>query len=105
MAKESIGELTVKAKSIVPDDKDTPESEKTGITVNEPSDSKYDGKEHREVLTVTDTKTGKELVVEQITQSTYSSDLVNAGTVKVTVAGLVTTQDHSLRLIRLLSVL
>ena len=88
LAKESIGTLTVKAKSIVPDDKDTPESEKTGITVNEPSDSKYDGKEHREVLTVTDTKTGKELVAGTDYSVTYSSDLVNAGTVKVTVAGL-----------------
>ena len=88
LAKESIGKLTVKAKSIVPDDKDTPESEKTGITVSEPSDSKYDGKEHREVLTVTDTKTGKELVAGTDYSVTYSSDLVNAGTVKVTVAGL-----------------
>ena len=88
LAKESIGKLTVKAKSIVPDDKDTPESDKTGITVSEPSDSKYDGKEHKEVLTVTDTKTGKELVAGTDYSLTYSSDLVNAGTVKVTVAGL-----------------
>ena len=88
LAKESIGELTVKAKSIVPDDKDTPESEKTGITVNEPSDSKYDGKEHKEVLTVTDTKTGKELVAGTDYSVTYSSDLVNAGTVTMKVAGL-----------------
>ena len=88
LAKESIGELTVKAKSIIPDDKDTPESDKTGITVSEPSDSKYDGKEHKEVLTVTDTKTGKELVAGTDYSVTYSSDLVNAGTVKVTVAGL-----------------
>ena len=88
LAKESIGKLTVKAKSIVPDDKNTPESDKTGITVSEPSDSKYDGKEHKEVLTVTDTKTGKELVAGTDYSVTYSSDLVNAGTVKVTVAGL-----------------
>ena len=88
LAKESIGKLTVKAKPIVPDDKDTPESDKTGITVSEPSDSKYDGKEHKEVLTVTDTKTGKELVAGTDYSVTYSSDLVNAGTVKVTVAGL-----------------
>lgn len=86
--KDSIGTLTVKAKSIVPDDKDTPESEKTGITVNEPSDSKYDGKEHKEVLTVTDTKTGKELVAGTDYSVTYSSDLVNAGTVTIKVAGL-----------------
>ena len=88
LAKESIGKLTVKAKSIVPDDKDTPESDKTGITVSEPSDSKYDGKEHKEVLTVTDTKTGKELVAGTDYSVTYSSDLVNAGTVTIKVAGL-----------------
>ena len=86
--KESIGTLTVKAKSIVPDGPDTPDEKKTGITVSEPSDSKYDGKEHKEVLTVIDTKTGKELVAGTDYSVTYSSDLVNAGTVKVTVAGL-----------------
>ena len=88
LAKESIGKLTVKAKSIVPDGPDTPDEKKNGITVSEPSDSKYDGKVHREVLTVTDTKTGKELVAGTDYSVTYSSDLVNAGTVKVTVAGL-----------------
>ena len=88
LAKESIGKLTVKAKSIIPDGPDTPDEKKTGITVSEPSDSKYDGKEHKEVLTVTDTKTGKELVAGTDYSVTYSSDLVNAGTVKVTVAGL-----------------
>ena len=88
LAKESIGKLTVKAKSIVPDGPDTPDEKKTGITVSEPSDSKYDGKEHKEVLTVTDTKTGKELVAGTDYSVTYSSDLVNAGTVKVMVAGL-----------------
>ena len=67
LAKESIGELTVKAKSIVPDD-----SDKTGITVNEPSDS----------------KSGKELVAGTDYSVTYSSDLVNAGTVTIKVAGL-----------------
>ena len=88
LAKESIGELTVKAKSIVPDGPDTPDEKKTGITVSEPSDSKYDGKEHKEVLTVTDTKTGKELVAGTDYSVTYSSDLVNAGTVTMKVAGL-----------------
>ena len=83
LAKESIGELKVTAKSIVPDD-----SDKTGITVSEPSDSKYDGKEHKEVLTVTDIKSGKELVAGTDYSVTYSSNLVNAGTVKVTVTGL-----------------
>ena len=88
LAKESIGKLTVKAKSIIPDGPDTPDEKKTGITVSEPSDSKYDGKEHKEVLTVTDTKTGKELVAGTDYSVTYSSDLVNAGTVTIKVAGL-----------------
>ena len=86
--KDSIGTLTVKAKSIVPDGPDTPEEKKTGITVSDPSDSKYDGKEHREVLTVKDTKTDKELVADKDYSVTYSDDLVNAGTVTIKVAGL-----------------
>ena len=86
--KDSIGTLTVKAKSIVPDGPDTPEEKKTGITVSDPSDSKYDGKEHREVLTVQDTKTNDELVAEKDYSVTYSDDLVNAGTVTITVEGI-----------------
>ena len=86
--KDSIGTLTVKAKSIVPDGPDTPEEKKTGITVSDPSDSKYDGKEHREVLTVKDTKTDKKLVADKDYSVTYSDDLVNAGTVTIKVGGL-----------------
>ena len=86
--KDSIGTLTVKAKSIVPDGPDTPDEKKTGITVSDPSDSKYDGKEHREVLTVQDTKTNDELVAEKDYSVTYSDDLVNAGTVTITVEGI-----------------
>ena len=82
------GKLSITAKAIVPDGPDTPDEKKTGITVSEPSDSKYDGKEHKEVLTVTDTKTGKELVAGTDYSVTYSSDLVNAGTVTIKVAGL-----------------
>ena len=86
--KDSIGTLTVKAKSIVPDGPDTPDEKKTGITVSDPSDSKYDGKEHREVLTVKDTKTDKKLVADKDYSVTYCDDLVNAGTVTIKVAGL-----------------
>ena len=86
--KDSIGTLTVKAKSIVPDGPDTPKEEKTGITVSDPSDSKYDGKEHREVLTVQDTKKNDELVAEKDYSVTYSDDLVNAGTVTITIEGI-----------------
>ena len=87
LEKASIGDLTVKAKSIIPDEPDTPEEKKTGITVNEPSDSMYDGQEHKEVLIVKDAKTGKELVSGTEYAVAYTGDLVNAGTVTITVTG------------------
>ena len=88
LAKESIGDLTVTPKSIIPDDPDTPDDKKTGITVSDPKDSKYDGQEHREVLTVKDTKTGKDLITNKDYTVVYSDDLVNAGTVTIKVSGL-----------------
>ena len=88
LAKESIGDLTVTSKSIIPDEPGTPDDKKTGITVSDPKDSKYDGQEHREVLTVKDTKTGKDLIVDKDYTVVYSDDLVNAGTVTIKVAGL-----------------
>ena len=88
LAKESIGDLTVTPKSIIPDESDTPDDKKTGITVSDPKDSKYDGQEHREVLTVKDTKTGKDLIANKDYTVVYSDDLVNAGTVTIKVSGL-----------------
>ena len=88
LAKESIGDLTVTPKSIIPDEPDTSDDKKTGITVNDPKDSKYDGQEHREVLTVKDTKTGKDLIANKDYTVVYSDDLVNAGTVTIKVSGL-----------------
>ena len=88
LAKESIGDLTVTPKSIIPDEPDTPDDKKTGITVSNPKDSKYDGQEHREVLTVKDTKTGKDLIANKDYTVVYSDDLVNVGTVTIKVSGL-----------------
>ena len=88
LEKESIGEFTVKSKSIIPDEPNTPDDKKTGITVSDPKDSKYDGQEHREVLTVKDTKTGKDLIANKDYTVVYSDDLVNAGTVTIKVSGL-----------------
>ena len=88
LAKESIGDLTVTPKLIIPDEPDTPDDKKTGITVSNPKDSKYDGQEHREVLTVKDTKTGKDLIANKDYTVVYSDDLVNAGTVTIKVSGL-----------------
>ena len=88
LAKESIGDLTVTPKSIIPDEPNTPDDKKTVITVSDPKDSKYDGQEHREVLTVKDTKTGKDLIANKDYTVVYSDDLVNAGTVTIKVSGL-----------------
>ena len=87
LAKESIGILTVTPKSIVPDGPDTPEDEKTGIIVTVPEGSKYDGEEHKNKPTVTDTKTDKVLVEGKDYELSYSRDVTNAGTVTVTVTG------------------
>ena len=80
--KDSIGTLTVTAKSINPDD------EKTGITVTDPKDSKYDGEEHKNKPKVEDTKTKATLKEGRDYELSYSEDVVNAGTVTVTVTGI-----------------
>ena len=82
------GSLVINPKSIIPDGPNTPDEKKTGITVSNPKDSKYDGQEHREVLTVKDTKTGKDLIANKDYTVVYSDDLVNAGTVTIKVSGL-----------------
>ena len=84
---KKVGTLTVTPKSIVPDGQDTPEDEKTGITVTAPEGSKYDGEKHKNKPTVTDTKTDKVLVEGKDYELSYSKDVTNAGTVTVTVTG------------------
>ena len=79
--------MTVTPKSIVPDGPDTPEDEKTGITVTAPEGSKYNGEKHKNKPTVTDTKTDKVLVEGKDYELSYSKDVTNAGTVTVTVTG------------------
>lgn len=82
------GQLTIVPKSIIPDGPKTPEEKKTGITVTAPEGSKYDGEEHKNKPTVTDTKTGKTLTEETDYTLTYSEDVTNAGKVTVTVTGI-----------------
>ena len=78
------GTLTINPKSITPDGPDTPKEEKTGITVTKPSDSKYDGEEHKNKPTVEDTKTKATLKEGKDYELSYSEDVVNAGTVTIT---------------------
>ena len=82
------GALTISPKSITPDGPDTPDEKKTGITVTKPSDSKYDGEEHKNKPTVTDTKTNRTLVEGTDYELSYSKDVINAGTVTVIVKGI-----------------
>ena len=82
------GSLTITPKSITPDGPNTPEEKKTGITATDPADSIYDGKAHVNALTVKDTKTNKDLVENKDYTLTYSDDVVNVGTVTVTVKGI-----------------
>ena len=82
------GSLTINPKSITPDGPNTPEEKKTGITVTAPEGSKYDGEEHKNKPTVTDTKTDKVLVEGTDYELSYSKDVINAGKVTVTVTGI-----------------
>ncbi len=85
---ENVGTLTVTSKDITPDDDTTPEEKKTGIVVNDPSNYEYDGNEHKETLTVTDTKTDEVLVEGTDYEVSYSTkDFTNVGTITITVTG------------------
>ena len=83
---EDLGNLVVISKSIVPDDKNTPEEKKTGIKVTAPKDTTYSGNEQKREPVIEDTKTGKTLDKDDYSLS-YSDDVTNAGTVTITVTG------------------
>lgn len=82
------GYLKIQPKSISPDQEGTLEDQKTGIVVTDPVNSKYDGKEHKNSIEVKDTKTGKTLVENTDYTLHYSDDVINAGTVTITVKGI-----------------
>jgi hypothetical protein len=90
---ETLGTLTVVAKNITPDETDTPEESKTGITVTNPENHEYDGEDHKEVLEVTDTKVNKTLVegtdytVTYLRDSEITEDFKNVGTITIKVNG------------------
>ena len=78
----------------------TPKSINTQeITVTKPADSKYDGNEHRNKPTVKD---GEKVLVEDTDYTlSYSEDVINAGTVTVTITAKgnysqVTTVDYQI---------
>ena len=82
------GTLTITPKSIIPDGPHTPDDKKTGITVENPADVKYDGKEHAQKPVVKDEKTGVTLEEGKDYEIVYPTDIKNAGTVIATVKGI-----------------
>ena len=82
------GTLTITPKSIIPDGPHTPDEKKTGITVENPKDVKYDGKEHAQKPIVKDGKTGVTLEEGKDYEIVYPTDIKNAGTVTATVKGI-----------------
>ena len=80
------GKLSITGQSIVPDP-DNPESYK-GITISDPKDSTYDGKEHKWAPEVKD-KEGKALTENTDYAVSYDKDdFTNVGTIKVTITGI-----------------
>ena len=79
------GKLSITGQSIVPDP-DNPESYK-GITISDPTDVTYDGKEHKWAPEVKD-KEGKALTENTDYAVSYDKDdFTNVGTIKVTITG------------------
>ena len=83
---DSVGTLKVTKQSIVPDP-DNPESYKD-VTIDDPSDATYDGKEHKWTPVVTD-KDGNELKEGTDYEVSYNKDdFTNVtGEIKVTITG------------------
>ena len=82
-----LGTLTITPKSIIPDGPKTPEDKKTGITVENPGDVKYDGKDHAEKPVIKDEKTGVTLEEGKDYEIVYPDDIKNAGEITATVVG------------------
>ena len=82
-----LGSLTITPKTITPDQPGTPEEEKTGITVENPGDVKYDGKDHAEKPVIKDEKTGVTLEEGKDYEIVYPEDIKNAGEITATVVG------------------
>ena len=80
------GKLSITGQSIVPDP-DNPESYR-GISISDPTDVTYDGKEHKWAPEVKD-KEGKALTEGTDYAVSYDKDdFTNVGTIKVTITGI-----------------
>ena len=83
---DKLGALEVTAQSIVPDP-DNPESY-TGATISNPSDSVYNGEEHKWTPEVKDAKGNALVEGTDYTVSYDPSDFIDAKTITVTITGI-----------------
>ena len=72
------GKLKIKAAQITDTER---------FTVTQPANVVYNGQSQIQSVVVTDTKTGKQLVVDKDCTISYSEDTINVGTVTITVVG------------------
>ena len=87
VASENIGTLTVTPQSITPADPSKPDESYKGVTVDEPSDSVYDGVDHKWAPVVKDVD-GKTLEEGTDYEVSYDSDdFKNVQTINVTITG------------------
>ena len=82
---ENLGTLAVTAQSIVPDP-ENPESY-TGVTISNPSDSVYNGEEHKWTPEVKDAKGNALIEGTDYTVSYDTSDFIDAKSIAVTITG------------------
>ena len=75
------GSLEIKPYSI----KDDPDNR---LKVTDPEDTVYNGKEQKQPVMITDSKTGKKLEEGKDFEITYSDDVTNVGEVTVTINGI-----------------
>ena len=83
------GSLEITTKSII-------SREETGISVTGLENVMYDGQNHKQEPTVTDTETGKVLVSGTDYTLVYPEDTTNAGTVIITVKGIGNYSDDDI---------
>ena len=80
------GKLTIEPANIEdPEDPGKPNTDR--FEVSQPEDVVYNGEEQKQPVSITDKKTGKELVEGTDYEITYSEDTTNVGVVTVTITG------------------
>ena len=84
---QNVGTLEVTKQSITPGSGEQPDPSYKGITISDPTDSKYDGAEHKWAPTVTDANGNALAEGADYAVSYDKADFTDAGTITVTIKG------------------